>query len=106
MARVKIEDVQDIIKDDVLIILDESDNAVAYELLRGKYKGIRYSYIDPKIEPVQNGTNEELMSLSFSYYIFNNESNDIKIDDKEFKQEIANIYIKILENCSGGEDAV
>lgn len=101
MARVKIEDVKDLLKDEVFIVTDSNNNAIAYELLHGKYKGIRYSYIDPQITHVKTGTTEELMSLSFGYYIFNNESNSIEIDDAEFKELIADIYIKILENIAG-----
>ena len=99
MAQVKINDVRDLLKDDVVIVVDEENQAVAYELKHGKYKGVRFCYIDPKLDETKNAEGEDVLDLSFQYYVFNQADIGIEIEE-DFKPVIADIYIKILENCA------
>jgi len=101
MTQVKIENVQELLNDEIHIIIDdETGTAQAYEILKGDYKGVRYAYLDIKLAPVKTGTNEEVLELSFSPLIFNSEEFPDLLEDEEFKNYIAGIYIKILENCA------
>lgn len=96
MAKVRIEDVQALLTKEVHIVLDDNNNAVAYEIITGQFKGVRYAYQDVKVEHVENS---DSMELEFNSIIFNrHEFPDI--DDLAFKQYIADIYIKILEHCA------
>lgn len=98
MTQIKIEDVQALLTKEVHIIVDENNKAIAYEILTGEFKGVRYAYQDVKIEPkLIDG--EERMELEFNSLIFNRPDFP-DLDELKFKQFIANIYIKIIENCA------
>ena len=73
-------------------LLDEKDPQGFFyvKLTDGKHEGIIYSY--GKVEFIEEG---ETLRLKFDYDII--DDNDIDVDTQEFKQEIGDILMQMIE---------